>query len=140
MLAGLLVEHASRLCFLLGVAGLNVHRFHEGYESQLSVREFVDQATDVEQSRVAMGVGRVIVIVGRVVGFQSLLHRLMTEKPNVEPMASLKEPLGCADVLVYVVEPLLYNVFSCHIRVDYITIRLQSYKISAKLVAVSRKM
>ena len=55
-------------------------------------------------------------------------------------MASLKETFGCADVLVYVVEPPLYNVFSCHIRVVLIAIRLQSYEIFAKLIAISRKM
>ena len=38
---------------------------------------------------------------------------------HIEPVPSLKETLGGTDVIVYVVEPLLYDVFSCHIRVVF---------------------
>lgn len=43
----------------------------------------------------------------------------MAEECHIEPVPSLKETLGATDVLVYVVEPLLYDVFSCHIRVVF---------------------
>ena len=81
------------------------------------VGELVDKPAVLQQLRVAMAKARVIIVGGNIVCFKCLLNSLVAEESHIEPMASLKEALGCADVLVYVVEPLLYDVFSCHIRV-----------------------
>ena len=64
-----------------------------------------------------MRIARVIVVGSDVVGFQCLLDGLVTEEGHIELMASLVQVLGRADVLVYVVEPLLDDVFVCHIVV-----------------------
>ena len=127
MLASLVVEHTRDSIFLFGVAGLNVHGNHKVEETELLVGELVDKSAVLQQFRVAVGQARVIIVSSDIVGFQCLLDSLVTEECYVEPVASLKETLGCADVLVYVVEPFLDDVFFCHIRVTVYTFRLQRY-------------
>ena len=57
--------------FLLGVASLDIHRYHEVDEPKVLGRDSLRQATDIEQTRMTVGVGRVVVIVGNIVGFQT---------------------------------------------------------------------
>ena len=62
----------------------------------------------------AMSVGMVIIVSGYIIGFQALFYCLMTKKGDIEPMSSPEEAFCSINVLVYLFEPLLYDVFSCH--------------------------
>ena len=38
----------------------------------------------------------------------------MTEKSDIEPMTTIEEAVSSADVFMYMVNPFLYDIFSCH--------------------------
>ena len=65
----------------------------------------------------AVGIARILVMSCNIVGFQGFLDGLVTEESHIELMPCLVQVFSSADVLVYVVEPLLNDVLSCHIRV-----------------------
>lgn len=115
MLADFLCQRPCSGDLLFGIAGLDVHRHHEVDEPQVLRRDFVSQSAVLQQFRVAVSIARVIVVSRDIVGFQGFLYGLVTEESHVELMSCLVQVLSCADILVYVVEPLLDDVFSCHL-------------------------
>ena len=114
MLADFLCQRPCGDNFLFGIASLDVHRHHEIDEPQVFGRDFVGQSAILQQLRVAVSIARIFVVSCNIIGFQGFLYGLVTEESHLELMPCLVQVLGCTDVLMYMVEPLLDDVFSCH--------------------------